>query len=128
MPELRICALYPDLMNIYADRGNLQQLQVAAVGVDVHQVGIERADAQLSHGRPPPRSRRARRVSGMWRSSSASRPCAAASSASSPGVDRSARCTASSVVVRSPSGAISWRMRSIAHAAVVDAGSRPAGR
>ncbi len=27
MPELRICALYPDLMNIYADRGNLQLLQ-----------------------------------------------------------------------------------------------------
>jgi lipid II isoglutaminyl synthase (glutamine-hydrolysing) len=25
--ELRICALYPDLMNIYADRGNLQLLQ-----------------------------------------------------------------------------------------------------
>jgi CobQ-like glutamine amidotransferase family enzyme len=27
VPELRICALYPDLMNIYADRGNLQLLQ-----------------------------------------------------------------------------------------------------
>jgi CobQ-like glutamine amidotransferase family enzyme len=27
VPELRICALYPDLMNIYADRGNLQFLQ-----------------------------------------------------------------------------------------------------
>ncbi len=26
MPELRVCALYPDLMNIYADRGNLQLL------------------------------------------------------------------------------------------------------
>jgi CobQ-like glutamine amidotransferase family enzyme len=25
--ELRICALYPDLMNIYADRGNLQLLE-----------------------------------------------------------------------------------------------------
>jgi lipid II isoglutaminyl synthase (glutamine-hydrolysing) len=25
--ELRVCALYPDLMNIYADRGNLQLLQ-----------------------------------------------------------------------------------------------------
>ena len=24
---LRVCALYPDLMNIYADRGNLQLLQ-----------------------------------------------------------------------------------------------------
>jgi hypothetical protein len=27
VPELRICALYPDLMNIYADRGNLQLLR-----------------------------------------------------------------------------------------------------
>jgi CobQ-like glutamine amidotransferase family enzyme len=27
VPELRVCALYPDLMNIYADRGNLLMLQ-----------------------------------------------------------------------------------------------------
>jgi CobQ-like glutamine amidotransferase family enzyme len=27
MPELRVCALYPDLMNIYADRGNLLLLE-----------------------------------------------------------------------------------------------------
>ncbi|MGB0094621.1 MAG: hypothetical protein WBP81_19075 [Solirubrobacteraceae bacterium] len=27
MPELRVCALYPDLMNIYADRGNLLMLK-----------------------------------------------------------------------------------------------------
>ena len=27
---LRVCALYPDLMNIYADRGNLQLLRSAA--------------------------------------------------------------------------------------------------
>jgi len=27
MPELRVCALYPQLMNIYADRGNLLMLQ-----------------------------------------------------------------------------------------------------
>lgn len=27
MAELRVCALYPDLMNIYADRGNLLMLQ-----------------------------------------------------------------------------------------------------
>src|SRR3954471_3140793 len=26
-PVLRVCALYPDLMNIYADRGNLLMLQ-----------------------------------------------------------------------------------------------------
>ena len=27
MPELRVCTLYPDLMNIYADRGNLLVLE-----------------------------------------------------------------------------------------------------
>ncbi len=27
MAELRVCSLYPDLMNIYADRGNLQLLE-----------------------------------------------------------------------------------------------------
>ena len=27
MAELRVCALYPDLMNIYADRGNLLMLE-----------------------------------------------------------------------------------------------------
>lgn len=27
MPELRVCALYPELMNIYADRGNLLMLE-----------------------------------------------------------------------------------------------------
>jgi CobQ-like glutamine amidotransferase family enzyme len=27
VPELRICALYPDVMNIYADRGNLLMLE-----------------------------------------------------------------------------------------------------
>ena len=27
MPELRVCALYPDLMHIYADRGNLLLLE-----------------------------------------------------------------------------------------------------
>jgi CobQ-like glutamine amidotransferase family enzyme len=27
VPELRVCALYPDLMNIYADRGNVLLLQ-----------------------------------------------------------------------------------------------------
>ncbi|UGS36651.1 type 1 glutamine amidotransferase [Capillimicrobium parvum] len=27
MPKLRVCALYPDLMNIYADRGNLLMLE-----------------------------------------------------------------------------------------------------
>ena len=65
-----------------------QQREVAAVGVDVHQVRIERADAQdVSHGRPPPREATCSGVSGMWRSSSASSPCSAASSASPPGRD-----------------------------------------
>ena len=27
MPSLRVCSLYPELMNIYADRGNLLLLQ-----------------------------------------------------------------------------------------------------
>ena len=46
-----------------------QQREVAAVGVDVHQVRIQRADAQaVSHGRPPPGRPRAR----------ASRGCGAA--------------------------------------------------
>ena len=27
MPALRVCSLYPDLMNIYADRGNLLLLE-----------------------------------------------------------------------------------------------------
>jgi len=27
VPELRVCALYPDLMNIYADRGNMLMLE-----------------------------------------------------------------------------------------------------
>ena len=69
-----------------------QQLEVAAVGVDVHQVRVERADAQdVSHGRSPPAAATCSGVSGMWRSSSASRPCAAASSARPPGVTSAER-------------------------------------
>ena len=30
-PTLRVCALYPDLMNIYADRGNIQVLRARCV-------------------------------------------------------------------------------------------------
>ena len=30
-PTLRVCALYPDLMNIYADRGNMQVLRARCV-------------------------------------------------------------------------------------------------
>ena len=44
MPELRICALYPDLMNIYADRGNLLMLERRcawrAIGFSVTAAGI----------------------------------------------------------------------------------------
>ena len=28
--KLRVCSLYPELMNIYADRGNMQLLRAAA--------------------------------------------------------------------------------------------------
>src|SRR5438270_3670193 len=46
MPEgtLRLCALYPDLMNIYADRGNLLLLERRCrwrgIGFSVHAVGL----------------------------------------------------------------------------------------
>lgn len=46
MPErtLRVCALYPDLMNIYADRGNLRLLERRAawrgLGFELRGVGI----------------------------------------------------------------------------------------
>jgi CobQ-like glutamine amidotransferase family enzyme len=51
MPEhvLRVCALYPDLMNIYADRGNLLMLQRRCawrgIGLQIADVGLgERID------------------------------------------------------------------------------------
>ncbi len=34
-PSLRVCALYPDLMNIYADRGNLLMLRARCVWRDI---------------------------------------------------------------------------------------------
>ena len=44
MPELRVCALYPDLMNIYADRGNLLMLerrcQWRGIGFSVSATGL----------------------------------------------------------------------------------------
>jgi CobQ-like glutamine amidotransferase family enzyme len=44
VPELRICALYPDLMNIYADRGNLllleQRCAWRGIGFSVHPSGL----------------------------------------------------------------------------------------
>ena len=48
-PTLRVCALYPDLMNIYADRGNLIMLQQRArwrsIGFDLQSADLgERLD------------------------------------------------------------------------------------
>ncbi|HEY7074062.1 MAG TPA: glutamine amidotransferase [Solirubrobacteraceae bacterium] len=44
MPELRVCALYPDLMNIYADRGNLTLLERRCawrgIGFELHGAGL----------------------------------------------------------------------------------------
>jgi CobQ-like glutamine amidotransferase family enzyme len=42
---LRVCALYPDLMNIYADRGNLLLLRMRCawrgIGFELHGAGLE---------------------------------------------------------------------------------------
>jgi lipid II isoglutaminyl synthase (glutamine-hydrolysing) len=48
-PTLRVCALYPDLMNIYADRGNLllleRRCQWRGIGFDLQSSGLgERLD------------------------------------------------------------------------------------
>jgi CobQ-like glutamine amidotransferase family enzyme len=44
VPELRVCALYPDLMNIYADRGNLLFLRRRCawrgIGFSLHGAGL----------------------------------------------------------------------------------------
>ena len=44
MPELRICHLYSDLLNLYGDRGNIismvQRLKRREIGVSVTEVGI----------------------------------------------------------------------------------------
>lgn len=43
-PTLRVCALYPDLMNIYADRGNLLVLEARCqwrgIGFELHPSGL----------------------------------------------------------------------------------------
>jgi CobQ-like glutamine amidotransferase family enzyme len=49
VPDLRVCALYPDLMNIYADRGNLllleRRCQWRGIGFSVTACGLgERLD------------------------------------------------------------------------------------
>ena len=57
MPDgvLRVCALYPDLMNIYADRGNLLMLQRRCewrgIGFELTAAGLGDADRP---GRPRP--------------------------------------------------------------------------
>jgi CobQ-like glutamine amidotransferase family enzyme len=55
MPEavLRVCALYPDLMNIYADRGNLLMLQRRCewrgIGFELTQAGLGDAVDPAAH-------------------------------------------------------------------------------
>ena len=44
MPALRVCSLYPELMNIYADRGNIAVLQARCVW---RGIGFEHAAASL---------------------------------------------------------------------------------
>ena len=46
-PTLRVCALYPDLMNIYADRGNIAVLarRAALRGHELEVTGISVGDA-----------------------------------------------------------------------------------
>jgi len=45
MPTLRLCALYPDLMNIYADRGNIAVLRARCewrgIGFELSSSGLE---------------------------------------------------------------------------------------
>ena len=52
-PALRVCALYPDLMNIYADRGNLLVLQRRCtwrgISFDVSAAGLDDAIDPAAH-------------------------------------------------------------------------------
>jgi len=47
MPTLRLCALYPDLMNIYADRGNIAVLRARCEwrGIGFEHLGVTVGDA-----------------------------------------------------------------------------------
>ena len=98
----------------------LEQQQVAAVGVDVHQVGIERADAQgaLSHARTTTSEPTCSSVSGIAQR----RARRAGRAARLLGLERARRRRWSRrdrrrrSLVRSPSGATTSRRRSIAHA------------
>ena len=44
MPTLRVCSLYPELMNIYADRGNIAILRARC---EWRGIGFEHAAASL---------------------------------------------------------------------------------
>ena len=50
MPTLRVCALYPELMNIYADRGNLAVLRARC---EWRGLGFELAAATLGEPLDP---------------------------------------------------------------------------
>ena len=72
--RLRVCALYPDLMNIYADRGNLSLLRKRCewrgIGFELTGIGLERAARPRRGGpllhrrRPGPRPGAVRRGHG----------------------------------------------------------------
>jgi lipid II isoglutaminyl synthase (glutamine-hydrolysing) len=47
MPALRVCSLYPELMNIYADRGNIAVLRARC---EWRGLGFEHASASLGEG------------------------------------------------------------------------------
>src|SRR3954462_1067046 len=48
--KLRVCSLYPELMNIYADRGNMRLLQLRC---EWRGIGFELAGATLGEGLDP---------------------------------------------------------------------------
>ena len=50
-PTLRVCALYPDLMNIYADRGNIAVLRARCEWRDLGR-SLDAAVADRDGGRP----------------------------------------------------------------------------
>jgi CobQ-like glutamine amidotransferase family enzyme len=50
MPTLRVCSLYPELMNIYADRGNIAVLQARC---EWRGLGFEHASASLEQPLDP---------------------------------------------------------------------------
>ena len=50
MPTLRVCSLYPELMNIYADRGNIAVLRARC---EWRGLGFEHAAASLGESLDP---------------------------------------------------------------------------